>query len=179
MHTTSSIATSPTSRPRSCTGSTLPAPFTSVHSSSAWNSTAEHGKTIHRERTRCASSWRRVREIMPAFCRCRCVSPESIVPAACSFSAPMASAVMYFPACHLGASAPYLLRRHILPLTAGVLLTQASVLIPRYILAEIGLSFLGLGVGEPVPSWGNMLSEARQYHAVISHPWMLAPGFAA
>jgi peptide/nickel transport system permease protein len=80
---------------------------------------------------------------------------------------------------HFGASAPYLLRRHILPLTAGVLLTQATVLIPRYILAEIGLSFLGLGVGEPVPSWGNMLSEARQYHAVVSHPWMLAPGFVA
>ena len=38
--------------------------------------------------------------------------------------------------------------------------------------------FLGLGVGEPVPSWGNMLAEARQYHALISHPWMLAPGLA-
>jgi peptide/nickel transport system permease protein len=80
---------------------------------------------------------------------------------------------------HFGASGPYLLRRHILPLTAGVLLTQAAVLIPRYILAEVGISFLGLGVGEPVPSWGNMLSEARHYHAVISHPWMLAPGFTA
>jgi peptide/nickel transport system permease protein len=77
-----------------------------------------------------------------------------------------------------GASSGYLIRRHILPLTWSVILTQATVLIPRYILAEVTLSFLGLGVGEPVPSWGNMLAEARQYHTLISHPWMLAPGLA-
>ena len=78
-----------------------------------------------------------------------------------------------------GASDPYLIRRHILPLTCGVVLTQATVLIPQYILAEVTLSFLGLGVGEPVPSWGNMLSEAKQFYALVSHPWMLAPGLAA
>lgn len=77
-----------------------------------------------------------------------------------------------------GASAPYLIRRHILPLTGSVLLTQATVLIPQYILAEVTLSFLGLGVGEPVPSWGNMLAEARQYHILVGHAWMLAPGLA-
>ena len=72
-----------------------------------------------------------------------------------------------------------MIRRHILPLTSGVILTQATVLIPQYILAEVTLSFLGLGVGEPAPSWGNMLAEARQYHALVSHPWLLAPGIAA
>jgi peptide/nickel transport system permease protein len=75
-------------------------------------------------------------------------------------------------------SSPYLIRRHILPETSGLLLTQATILIPQYILAEVTLSFLGLGVGEPVPSWGSMLSEARQYQSVVSHWWMLAPGFA-
>lgn len=78
-----------------------------------------------------------------------------------------------------GAGPVYLIRRHILPLTSGIILTQATVLIPQYILAEVTLSFLGLGVGEPVPSWGNMLAEARQYHAIVSHPWLLAPGLAA
>jgi peptide/nickel transport system permease protein len=78
-----------------------------------------------------------------------------------------------------GAGPRYLIRRHILPLTAGVTITQATVLIPQYILAEVGLSFLGLGVGEPAPSWGNMLAEARQYHALVLHPWLLAPGLAA
>jgi peptide/nickel transport system permease protein len=77
-----------------------------------------------------------------------------------------------------GASDRYLIRRHILPLTLNVVLTQATILIPQYILAEVALSFLGLGIGEPVPSWGNMLAEARQYHALVSHGWMLAPGLA-
>uniref|UniRef100_Q021F9 Binding-protein-dependent transport systems inner membrane component n=1 Tax=Solibacter usitatus (strain Ellin6076) TaxID=234267 RepID=Q021F9_SOLUE len=78
-----------------------------------------------------------------------------------------------------GAGAPYLIRRHILPLTGSVLVTQATVLIPQYILAEVTLSFLGLGIGEPIPSWGNMLAEARQYHSLVFHSWMLAPGLAA
>ena len=77
-----------------------------------------------------------------------------------------------------GASSWYLMRRHILPLTWSVVLTQATILIPKYIVAEVTLSFLGLGVGEPVPSWGNMLAEARQYHSLIAHTWMLAPGLA-
>jgi peptide/nickel transport system permease protein len=78
-----------------------------------------------------------------------------------------------------GAGSWYLVRRHILPFTWGVTLTQATVLIPQYILAEVTLSFLGLGIGEPIPSWGNMLAEARQYHALTAHPWLLAPGLAA
>lgn len=77
-----------------------------------------------------------------------------------------------------GASDIYLMRRHILPPTLGVILTQATVLIPQYILAEVTLSFLGLGVGEPVPSWGNMLAEAQRYHVLASYWWMLTPGFA-
>lgn len=78
-----------------------------------------------------------------------------------------------------GAGPAYLMRRHILPATWVVTLTQATVLIPQYILAEVTLSFLGLGVGEPVPSWGSMLADARQYHALSGHPWLLAPGVAA
>jgi peptide/nickel transport system permease protein len=77
-----------------------------------------------------------------------------------------------------GASDAYLIRRHLLPMTLGVTLTQATVLIPRYVLAEIALSFLGLGIGEPFPSWGNMLAEARQYSTLVTHPWMLAPAVA-
>jgi peptide/nickel transport system permease protein len=76
-----------------------------------------------------------------------------------------------------GASSCYLLRRHILPQTMGVFLTQAALLIPQYILAEVTLSFLGLGVGEPVPSWGNMLGFLQQYHILASYWWMLVPGF--
>ena len=77
-----------------------------------------------------------------------------------------------------GAGPVYLIRRHIWPETVPLLLTQATLLIPQYILAEVTLSFLGLGVGEPAPSWGSMLADARQYHSLVAHPWMLAPGAA-
>jgi len=77
-----------------------------------------------------------------------------------------------------GASSVYVIRRHILPMTWSVILTQATILIPQFIRAEVTLSFLGLGIAEPMPSWGNMLAEARQYFAIVSHSWMLAPGFA-
>jgi len=72
----------------------------------------------------------------------------------------------------------YLLRRHILPETFGVLLTQAALLVPRYIAAEATLSFFGLGVNEPVPSWGNMLSTLQQYSVLVSYGWLLAPACA-
>ncbi len=78
-----------------------------------------------------------------------------------------------------GAGHAYLIRRHLLPLTTGVVVTQATILIPLYMLAEMTLSFLGLGVEEPMASWGNMLTEARQYHALVLHRWLLAPGVAA
>lgn len=77
-----------------------------------------------------------------------------------------------------GASNIYLLRRHLMPLTFRVLLTQMAVLIPQFILAEVILSFLGLGIGEPFPSWGNMLAQAQQYHVLVSYWWMLLPGLA-
>jgi len=79
---------------------------------------------------------------------------------------------------NFGASDLYLLRRHILPQTAGVVLTQAALLIPQYILAEVTLSFLGLGIGEPVPSWGNILASLQQYHILVSYWWMFIPGVA-
>jgi len=77
-----------------------------------------------------------------------------------------------------GGSDFYLLRRHVLPEAFGLLLTQAALLVPRYIAAEVTLSFFGLGVNEPVPSWGNMLSTLQQYSVLISYAWLLAPACA-
>jgi peptide/nickel transport system permease protein len=75
-----------------------------------------------------------------------------------------------------GGSNTYVMRRHILPDTYSILLTQAALLIPQYVLAEVTLSFLGLGVGEPTPSWGNMLSTLQKYSVLVSYWWMLIPG---
>ncbi|HEY6388592.1 MAG TPA: ABC transporter permease, partial [Candidatus Acidoferrum sp.] len=77
-----------------------------------------------------------------------------------------------------GASDIYLLRRHILPETASVLLTQAAILIPQFVLAEMTLSFLGLGVPEPMSSWGNLLSTLQQYNVLVSYWWMYLPALA-
>ena len=77
-----------------------------------------------------------------------------------------------------GGSDFYLLRRHILPETFAVLIPQATLLIPQYIAAEATLSFFGLGISEPVHSWGNMLSTLQQYNVLVSYSWLLAPAGA-
>ncbi len=78
-----------------------------------------------------------------------------------------------------GASDLYLLGRHILPRTAAVAWTQGALLVPQFILAEVGLSLLGIGISEPLPSWGNMLGELQRFHVLTSGWWWLAaPGVA-
>jgi peptide/nickel transport system permease protein len=77
-----------------------------------------------------------------------------------------------------GASDLYLLRRHILPETGSILVTQAAILVPQFVLAEMTLSFLGLGVPEPVSSWGNLLASLQQYSVLVSYWWMYLPALA-
>lgn len=74
-----------------------------------------------------------------------------------------------------GASDWRILRRHILPFTTSYLLVQSTVLIPAFILGEITLSFLGVGVQEPDPSWGNLLTAATSLRAMTDFPWLLSP----
>ena len=71
-----------------------------------------------------------------------------------------------------------MLRRHILPETASVMLTQAAILVPQFVLAEMTLSFLGLGVPEPMPSWGNLLASLQHYNVLVSYWWMYLPALA-
>jgi peptide/nickel transport system permease protein len=69
--------------------------------------------------------------------------------------------------------------RHILPNTMSFVIVAATVAVPGYILAEVFLSFLGVGVQEPSASWGNMLNQARSLRVLHSFPWLLyAPGAA-
>jgi peptide/nickel transport system permease protein len=77
-----------------------------------------------------------------------------------------------------GASDFYILRRHVLPHTHGILLTQAALLVPQYVIAEVTLSFFGLGLSEPMPSWGNLLAGLQQYNVLVSYWWMFAPALA-
>jgi peptide/nickel transport system permease protein len=77
-----------------------------------------------------------------------------------------------------GASDSYMLRHHVLPHTYGILLTQAALLVPQYVIAEVTLSFFGLGLSEPMPSWGNLLAGLQQYDVLVSYWWMFAPAIA-
>ncbi len=65
--------------------------------------------------------------------------------------------------------------RHILPGTLGLLAVQALVLFPRFVLAEVTLSFLGLGVGEPDPSWGGLILGLKQAYLLREQSWRLLP----
>ena len=71
----------------------------------------------------------------------------------------------------LGAGTFYLVRKHILPHLWGVLLAVAMIDVAAVILAESALSFLGIGIKPPMPSWGGMINTARVN--MNSHPVML------
>jgi peptide/nickel transport system permease protein len=77
----------------------------------------------------------------------------------------------------LGAGDLRVMGRHILPNIVSAILVQATVAIPTAIIAEAVLSFLGLGVQPPAPSWGTMLNAAQQF--LEQAPWMAYwPGLA-
>ena len=68
-----------------------------------------------------------------------------------------------------------ILLHHILPDTQALLVTQALILLPRFVLAEVTLSFLGLGTGEPDPSWGALLIPLKQAWMLSSEWWRVLP----
>ena len=61
------------------------------------------------------------------------------------------------------------------PHLRAVAIAQFRVLVPAYILAEASLGLLGLGVAEPLPSWGNLLRDLQHPALVRANPWILAP----
>lgn len=75
----------------------------------------------------------------------------------------------------LGASDMRLIMRHLLPNCVSFLVVEVSLQIPRMILAETALSFLGLGLRPPVTSWGVLLEEARQVRVLGEQPWLVIP----
>ena len=76
-----------------------------------------------------------------------------------------------------GAGDRTILARHLMPNMAGTLLVQATVWIPQAIIGEAVLSFLGLGVQPPTPSWGSMLSAAQPFISIDA--WLaIWPGLA-
>ena len=76
----------------------------------------------------------------------------------------------------VGASSLRVILRHIIPNLSSFLLVTATLALPGYILGESTLSFLGLGIKEPMTSWGLLLRDASRLEVVSSYPWLLLPG---
>lgn len=73
----------------------------------------------------------------------------------------------------MGGRSIYIILRHILPQTATYLIISATLAIPSFILAEAALSLIGLGIQQPDPSWGNMLSLATNASVLVLQPWLV------
>jgi len=77
----------------------------------------------------------------------------------------------------LGMGGLRIILRHILPNTMSFTIVAATITVPAYILGEVALSFLGVGIQEPQASWGLMLSQAQNVSVLSSFPWVLTPGY--
>ena len=75
----------------------------------------------------------------------------------------------------LGGSDTRIMTRHILPNAIGPIIVEATLEFGYAIIEESGLSFLGVGIQPPTPSWGNLLSNAQEYF--VKYPWLaIFPG---
>jgi len=75
----------------------------------------------------------------------------------------------------LGANSFYIIVRHVLPQTATYIIISATLAIPSFIVAESVLSLIGLGIQQPDPSWGNLLSNATNASILVLQPWLIWP----
>ena len=76
-----------------------------------------------------------------------------------------------------GVSTPRIIFRHLIPNALGPVIVYATLTIPTVMLSEAFLSFLGLGIQPPQPSWGNMIAGGRDL--IVVAPWVaIAPGLA-
>jgi peptide/nickel transport system permease protein len=75
----------------------------------------------------------------------------------------------------MGGSPIYIIVRHVLPQTATYIIIAATLAVPGFIAAEAVLSLIGLGIQQPDPSWGNMLSLATNASILVLQPWLIWP----
>lgn len=75
----------------------------------------------------------------------------------------------------MGANPFYIIVRHVLPQTASYVIISATLSVPGFIVAESVLSLIGLGIQQPDPSWGNMLSLASNASILVLQPWLVWP----
>jgi peptide/nickel transport system permease protein len=79
----------------------------------------------------------------------------------------------------LGVPTNRIIRRHALPNAIDVMIVYSSLGVANAILLEAGMSFLGVGVQPPTPSWGNLLNVARNISVLEGDPWLWMPAGVA
>ncbi|BAY14643.1 binding-protein-dependent transport systems inner membrane component [Nostoc sp. HK-01] len=75
----------------------------------------------------------------------------------------------------MGGNPLYIIVRHVLPQTATYVIISATLSVPSFISAEAVLSLIGLGIQQPDPSWGNMLTLASNASILVLQPWLIWP----
>lgn len=75
----------------------------------------------------------------------------------------------------VGASDKRIITKHIIPNMSSHIIVWATYVLPEVILLESFLSFLGVGIQQPLVSWGVMLNAVRDFQSLASAPWLLAP----
>jgi peptide/nickel transport system permease protein len=75
----------------------------------------------------------------------------------------------------MGGQPFYIIVRHVLPQTATYIIISATLTIPSFIISESVLSLIGLGIQQPDPSWGNMLSLSTNASVIVLQPWLIIP----
>jgi peptide/nickel transport system permease protein len=75
----------------------------------------------------------------------------------------------------MGANPFYIIVRHVLPQTATYIIISATLSVPGFIVSESVLSLIGLGIQQPDPSWGNMLSLSTNASILVLQPWLVWP----
>jgi peptide/nickel transport system permease protein len=63
--------------------------------------------------------------------------------------------------------------KHLIPHTYSFVIISATLAVPGFIIGETALSFLGLGINQPDPSWGNILAEGKELSNILTRPWLI------
>lgn len=75
----------------------------------------------------------------------------------------------------IGCSDARLIFRHLLPNAMGPIIVNATLAMATFIIIESGLAFLGFGIPQPTPTWGNMLTDAQSLRVLTNHPNLWGP----
>lgn len=84
----------------------------------------------------------------------------------------------YAEAARAAGAGPWRVARQLLPAARGFLAVETVLLVPALLVAEVTISFLGLGFPEPAASWGTMLQDTQNIRVMTEAPWVLAPAVA-